>query len=578
MTRLSTLLCAGLALASPGALAGTYTVATTGNDTTGDGSAAKPWATIGAALKSVPDDGSTILVKDGTYKGQTLIARSFKKLVTVRAENAYRAKLTNPGGVVVACYLAAPGNFKLAGFEITNGSGFACTVRQNPLIHLQDVTDVTLEDNLIHDNAAAGGCNELIKVNSGTPNVAPRNIQIAGNAIYNPAPIEGADLIDCVAIEDIDIRDNLFFSTLPQTASTSYVMIKSQKQFSDGRVVRSPRFKVYRNVFLSWAGAADQAFILFGEDGKPYHEVTDSLIENNLLLGNSSTPTVAAFQLKGVKDITIRANTIVGDLPGGSFALRAGTEVDNPSTEGVRLVNNIWSDPTGTMTKRFINTYGKAVIASFVLESNLYWNGATPLPSNYFTSGTIFPANDPKGVFADPKTAVDQSAIVLPIWDAAKGSFQSGQPTIRKELERLVASYGALGAGSAAQDAADAKQMPAEDILGKPRDSKPDLGAYERVGSPSSEGAKPGDLARLDAAGPAADRAAPASFDGAKSAVEAGTPPQTGGESGCGCALAAETTASGAWLALLAALLLSRRARSRREGPAAERFRAGRRR
>jgi MYXO-CTERM domain-containing protein len=551
------LLLTGL-IALPGtALGGTFLVAPGGSDTTGDGSAAKPWATIGQALKSVPDDGSTILVKDGTYKGQTLIGRSFKKLVTVRAENAYRARLTNPGGVVIACYLPGAGNFKIAGFEITNGSGFACTARQNPLVHLQDVTDVTLEDNIIHDNAVAGGCNELIKVNSGSPNLAPRNIQIAGNLLYNPAPIEGADLIDCVAIEDIDIHDNIFFSTAAQTSSTSFVMIKSQKQFTDGRVVRSPRFRIYRNLFLSWAGAADQAFILLGEDGKPYHEVTDSLIENNLLIGNSSTPTVAAFQLKGVKDITIRANTIVGDLPGGSYALRAGTELDNPSVEGVRLYNNIWSDFTGTMTKRFINTYGKAVVASFVLENNLYHNGPTPLPSNYFTSGTVFPANDPHGVFGDPRTSEDHSAITLPTWDAAKGAFPSGQPTIRKELERLVEAYGAIGAGSAAQDVADPTRMPKDDILGKPRDSKPDIGAYERVAAAANDGpVVTGDQRRWDGA-PTTSGDGAKIFDGVTSKVDAATTPGQSGESGCGCSVGARGGVPLlAWLGI--ALLLGR--------------------
>jgi hypothetical protein len=550
-----------LVLGGGTALAGTYHVATTGSDLTGDGSAIKPWATIAAALKNVPDDGSTILVKDGVYKGQTLIARAFKKPVTVQAEYAYRVRLTNPGGVVIACYLQGAGNFKLSGFEITNGSGFACTTRQNPLVHLQDVTDVALEDNIIHDNAVAGGCNELLKINSGTPNVAPKNIQIAGNLFYNPAPIEGADLIDAVAVEDLDIRDNIFFSTAPQTASTSYVMIKSQKQFTDGRVVRSPRFKVYRNVFLSWAGAADQAFVLFGEDGKPYHEVTDSLIENNLLLGNSSTATVAAFQLKGAKDVTIRANTIVGDLPGGSYALRAGTELANPSVEGIRIVNNIWSDPTGTMTKRFVNTYGNAVLSSFVLESNLYWNGATPLPSNYFTSGTLFPANDPKAIFGDPRTATDQAAIVLPIWDPAKGTFQSGQPSIKKEHERLVEGYGAIGAGSAAQDAADPKQMPSDDILGRPRDSKPDRGAYERMSpAPADQAKVSGDGPRGDLASPPRDSSPPPG-DFAPSRNDAPAP--ASGESGCGCALGTRGGGALALACYLALVLVVWRRRSR---------------
>jgi len=58
-----------LALGSTAASAqGTFYVATTGSDATGDGSIGSPWRTIRKALDNVPD-GSLVLVRPGTYTG-----------------------------------------------------------------------------------------------------------------------------------------------------------------------------------------------------------------------------------------------------------------------------------------------------------------------------------------------------------------------------------------------------------------------------------------------------------------------------------------------------------------------------
>lgn len=543
--------------------AGTYYVAESGSDTSGDGTTAKPWATIVHASKQIPDDGSTILVGPGTYTGRILLSRAFSQLTTIRAEPRYRAVLKNPGGEILSCFIKGPAKLRIEGFEITAGKGFACTQRENYLIHFQDVTDIWLVDNIIHDAAVAGNCNELLKVNSGSPNVAPKNVHIVGNVFYNPAPIGGADLIDCKAIEDIDISDNIFFAETPQTKSTSYVMIKDEKLFTDGRTLRSPRFRVQRNVFVGWQGAADQAFILFGEDGKPYHEVTDSLIENNLLIGNSTTPIVGAFQLKGVKDVTIRANTIVGDLPGGSYALRAGTEAANPSVEGVRLLNNIFADPTGTMTKRLVNTYGNAILSTFALTNNLYWNGGGSL-QGYFTNGTLKPEDDAAALFGDPKLPGDQSAVVLPLWNATAGTFQSGETTIRAEFVRLVQTYGTLGSGSAAAGKADASEMPADDILGRPRGAQPSVGAFEVNLVTTSDGGSTDTLVMdggSDGDGGAKDALLPGDGNNRDSAGSGDAGVSKGDDSGCGCQLSAPPSGTGAILLLLLLGLLSRRQR-----------------
>jgi Calx-beta domain len=65
---------------------------------------------------------------------------------------------------------------------------------------------------------------------------------------------------------------------------------------------------------------------------------------------------------------------------------------------------------------------------------------------------------------------------VLPRWNGA--TFASGNATGREEFIRLVNLYGAIPAGSPAQDQADPALAATDDILGRPR-SAPDLGAFE---------------------------------------------------------------------------------------------------
>lgn len=67
----------------------TYYVADNGDDTLGDGTSSNPWATITNALDHVPD-GSTILVRAGTYYGRTRLRGTFTQGVTVRSETPFK--------------------------------------------------------------------------------------------------------------------------------------------------------------------------------------------------------------------------------------------------------------------------------------------------------------------------------------------------------------------------------------------------------------------------------------------------------------------------------------------------------
>ena len=456
----------------------TFYVAANGSDTTGDGSLAKPWATITHALDSVPDS-STILVRPGTYTGRVRLRGTFAQGVTVRSEIPYQARLRHNATVVTS--FTGQG-ITLEGFDIAHsGPGAGALV-----IQIQDllgtfngdnggtdpvVSRISLRNNVLHDSYN----NDIVKVNNGATQVT-----IEGNMFYNQS---GSDEhIDVNSVTDVVIQDNVFFNDFAGSGrsnsnnTSSYIAIKDSNGTSDTNL-GSHRVTVRRNVFLNWEGSSGQGFVRAGEDAKSYFEAQDVLIENNLMIGNSPNQIRSPFQVMGAFSVTIRANTVTGNLPAKEFGNRIFTIPPNPNNDQIHLHNNIWSDPTGTMGDTF-NRGNNTTNLTF--DNNLFWNNGSAFPIS--GESIIEVSDDINRIVADPLLG-DQSGLVLPRWNDGTSQFADGSITIQEAFERLVMLYGVLGNGSLAIDAADPNQAPSEDILGRsrPSGSAPDIGAFEVV-------------------------------------------------------------------------------------------------
>ncbi len=478
----------------------TYYVATTGSDAN-DGSLVRPWKTIQHAIDQIPKEGgATILVRDGIYNGRVNVIRTFDNWVTLKSEHPYKAKLVNNDGQLIGDTILYIQNssgtinstkLNVEGFIISNkNSGNpTCTFRWlGFVVHIQDTSDVNLRNNIIYgSDFPSGACNEVIKVNRWGP-YFPRNIKIAGNIISDHPNLPGVDLIDSVKPGELDIIDNIFF-TRNSGGAQSFITIKREAN-EVGVVppdVKSPRYTIARNVFLNYQGKSDEAFIQLGEDGAPQHEATDALIENNLLIGNSTDSMAAPMQLLGVLGANVRANTIIGDLPAGSYGFRIGTTGENPTSGNYTINNNIWADPAGSMGVRFSMIFGKITTSTISLNRNLYWNNGSSLPIYDWLN----PAIDSSKIVANPLINTNQANVILPVFDEGSGMFISGSATIRQEFERLVNFYGAIPQNSPARDAALISNMPIVDILGNLRDALPDIGSFEYLGSGKSGSGAP---------------------------------------------------------------------------------------
>jgi len=452
----------------------TFYVAVNGDNDTGDGSMANPWASIQFALGEVPD-GSLILVRPGTYNARTRLDGTFDVGVTVRSEIPYRALLRNDSQAVI-CYTGQ--GITLEGFDIAHsgpGSG-ALVIQIQDLIGDpggEEATErIVIRNNIIHDSYN----NDLLKINFGA-----RDILVEGNLFFNQ---NGSDEhIDINGVVNVVVQDNIFLNDFAGSGrvngndTSSFVVIKNS-----AGLPLNQGFTVRRNIFLNWEGSSGSNFLLLGEDGQSFYEAEGVLVENNLMLGNAANQIRAAFGVKGCRDVVFRNNTISGDLPANAYATRLNVEGQNPAVDQVAFYNNIWNDPTGTMgapagggSNDFSDTpVGESM--NLTLHRNLYWNGGVTLPSN--PNDVLNPEDDTSPIEQDPQLLAAQ-AIQLPGWDSQAGTFATGSNSIREEFERLAELYARPGLGSPVIDQADDTQTPVDDLLGQVRGPSPDIGAYE---------------------------------------------------------------------------------------------------
>jgi hypothetical protein len=441
-------------------------------DDDGPGTREEPWGTLEHAAANVPDHGCTVLFEPGNYRGHANIKREFDTETVFRSATPYAAVLEHDDTVVD---IDGGRNITIEGFELrhdgpsTPGSAYVAIVDRRDETWSERIT---FRDNIFHDSHG----DDLLKIHNGV-----RFATVENNVFYNQGKDE--QHIDVNSVTDVVVQDNVFFNDFASSGRDSdtpvkhFIVVKDSNEDDDG-LEGSERITIRRNVFLNWQGDSE-AFVKIGNDGKPYHEARDVLVESNLVVGNSSFEADAAFGVRGARDVTFNNNTVVGDLPGRAFAYRIHVTDENPDNDDIRFTNNIWSDPTGTMgsdgddgDNRFSNV-DDSTVSGLVNDNNLYWNGDEPIPPSSSSS-----LDDPRGIVADPELPGDDAEVTLPYWTGSR--FPSGNTTIRDEFVRLVETHGAIPTTSPAVDAADPQTAADRDILGRQRDA-PDIGAYEAV-------------------------------------------------------------------------------------------------
>lgn len=444
-----------------------FVVAVDGDDDTGQGTDLSPWATMSYAVSQVPD-GSIIDVGPGEYLGTQELVGEFDVGITVRAVPAYQARLRHSGPALT---LARTQGVTVEGFDIAHLEGGA----ERFVVHVRDdlgppggetfSTRIVLRDNIIHDSFN----DDLLRIDTGTA-----GITVEGNLFYN----QGAnnEHVDVNAASDVLVRGNIFFNDFAASGrsnardTASFVAIKDANGAADD-VSGASSIEIDGNIFMGWQGTVATNFVQLAENGHPFYEARDVLVQNNLMLGDGGDEMRAPFGCKGARNVVVRSNTVVGDIPASAFAFRLNVEGQSPPNDGVSFFNNIWSAPAGTMTD-LTDTEPVSPLENFVLQTNLYWNGEQPIPQD--ASDTINLDTDATAVVADPRIA--SLPMTNPVWNPQNEEFAGGYATVCDAFGDLVIRHGTPEPDGAAAGNALVAEQPARDILGRPRTTA-DLGA-----------------------------------------------------------------------------------------------------
>ena len=452
------------------AKAQTFYVAPNGVDQTNAGTQARPWATISFAIDQV-SSGATIEVAPGTYNGRVRLDQQFSSSVTIRSTVPYQARLRHNGGAALICFSCQ--GIIVEGFDIAHSAnnigGLVVQIQTTNVA--APASNINLRNNIIHDSTD----NDLLKINNGAQNIVVEN-----NMFYNQA---GSDEhIDINSVNNVVVQDNVFFNSAFQTITSSFIVIKDSNGNSDG-ILGAKDIDVKRNVFLNWQGNNGQSFVRVGEDGTANFEAERVLIENNLMIGNSNTLMRSAFTVQGSNDVNFRFNTVVGNLPSRNFAVRLLALGNNQNNNNIRLSNNIWSDPTASMGAEGFN--GADVFESplgsndnVIIDNNLYYNGGIAIPAD--TSQDVNLADDANALIADPKLP-NQTNIILPVFSGT--NFNGGFSSIREVFENFAINYAQPSPDSIVINRGSISDTPTDDLLGRIRDSSPDVGAVEAQSS-----------------------------------------------------------------------------------------------
>ena len=432
------------------------------------GSRNAPWATIQHASEAVPDQACTVWIADGTYRSPTEIDRTFATRTVFRAIHPYHAEFVSDGSALDLGGNARNMVFTGLQFRQTGpgASGVMVYVSGNDT-GTEAPSDITFTNDVFHDSWG----DDLMKIRGRSHAIVVRD-----NIFYNQSDQgQGEQHIDVNSASDVTIEDNVFFNDFAASGrpddhvSQHFIVVKDSGGIADGQL-GSLNVTIARNVFLHYEGSK-ASMIAIGNDGKPYYEAQHVTIADNLMLGDGPDELYAALTINGASDVSFLNNTVAGDLPSEYYAVEIGQKGQNPQNQQITLANNIWCDPTGTMST--VSGGSPSAISGLTFDRNLYWNAGNAIDPG----ALIGSLSSPNGLVGDPGLRAKEASIALPWWNGT--GFASGDQTVRDAFVRIVSTYGAIPGVSPAVGAADPALAPPTDILGRPRGSTPDIGAFE---------------------------------------------------------------------------------------------------
>ncbi|MDR0930759.1 MAG: S-layer homology domain-containing protein [Clostridiales bacterium] len=460
-------------------------------DNNNTGSRDNPWKSlvsaggINGALAKIPTSGNVkIVLLDGTYPSFGFIPNyQFTNPVLIIAENPYKARVADTS-TNRQMYLTKCKNMVFNGIEFSGTKG----VRSGDyLMQIELSHNITLENCILHDSFN----NDILKLNERSANTTIRN------CVFYNAPDGGDEHIDANSVYHTTIEGCIFFNDYvasgqeEKNSQSSYVLfkssssspIKAEELEAEGyftgdkwtcdnwtedinatltlgtRAKPSYDVTIDRNVFLNYWGRSDASYIQLGEDNKPFYEVTDSTISNNLFInnrtreyqagdGNYVNRQAGAITIKCAQDTLIEKNIESGFIQHSwhgyndtnvGFGYFARLSDEGYGIDGVTIRKNSLCDYSMQMGQVVGGT--KTGITNLTVSQNNYYNGGAKV--NDF--GSSYPLGDypfqiePTATFYDPLLQVDLSDVDTPAQIANAAGAWSNLQNMR---QNYVSQYG----------------------------------------------------------------------------------------------------------------------------------------
>lgn len=440
-------------------------VSPSGDDESGDGSAAAPYRTIQYALDNAASDGATVLLHEGTYEEEVRIRYSNLLLQSVVGENAH---ITLPisddeGTVPTGVYVGAEtSGVTLRGLEISGGFYAVAmesqwdwddTKQDNLAAH-----DVTIEDCVLHDTGR-----DVVKLPSGSDNITVIRCEIYNSGMsYGPeATDRNAEGIDAVNADNFRVADTWIHDT-----STTCLYVKGGSQNTVIERVRAERCGEM-GIALGFE-TSPEWFDL--EENPGYYENINGVVRNSIVRDTGW----AGIAIYASRDARVLHNTIIDTAHDLQSAIYFGAAVQDedpnagrPPNENPTIIGNI-VDQTGVADAKCASIrYSPAdkVEALYGLEGPL-----TMRDNLYFSSG------EEPCLFIDDRPESFLEAGDLAAWQAHGEGFDVASVI----ADPLLDEEGLLSEGSPAIDALPATEGVTYGFRRNARSAPFDIGADER--------------------------------------------------------------------------------------------------
>jgi hypothetical protein len=402
-------------------------VATTGNDTTGTGTSANPWRTIGKGI-SMLVSGETLIVRNGTYTGSANFIRNVPagtagRYTNVQAESPMQVRIqsTDVLGVADNQLNLANNYIKVDGFIFDMGgtidpahigviSGGFNTLSRSIFKRAGDIDatggllQVTGSDTLIEDVAGTGACRYCF-TQGGASTTTQRNIwrRVLGRFDYSNSALAKATFATEGASTAGNVKDHLY---------QNVIAIDGQNPGPQGGAEKMGGFHFSQNT----SGISLQGSMVLNEAAGSAGAFLRELGSNN-----SATNTV-------IWDVPNSLPSAVGIIGGSGDALTIGGILAGPATDLLTPATSSLLKPVAAPANLLNNTPG-AIITKQYGVSGTRW-GQTGY--NQLTAVDLWP-----WPYQDIIKAVFREANNVPM-----GNSPTSNDTTRGFAANITALYG----------------------------------------------------------------------------------------------------------------------------------------